>query len=77
MGWLVVAFAKPVMAAVPIEGLMWLGAGGLAYTAGAGFYLWRNLPHNHTIWHLFVMLGSVLQFLAVLWYVVPGVPAAA
>lgn len=72
MGWLVVAFAKPVLAAVPLDGLLWLAAGGLAYTVGALFYAWRSLPWNHTIWHLFVMLGSVLQFLAVLWFVIPG-----
>jgi hemolysin III len=67
-----VAFAKPVMAAVSMDGLIWLAAGGLAYTAGAVFYAWRKLPWNHTIWHLFVILGSVLQFLAVLWFVIPG-----
>ena len=76
MGWLVVAFAKPVMEAVPLAGLAWLAAGGISYTVGAGFYLWRNLPYNHTIWHVFVVLGSVLQYLAVLWYVVPGPPSA-
>ena len=72
MGWLVLVFAKPVLAAVPLEGLLWLAAGGLAYTAGAVFYAWRSLPWNHTIWHLCVILGSVLQFLAVLWFVIPG-----
>ncbi|RZO84997.1 MAG: hemolysin III family protein [Oceanococcus sp.] len=76
MGWLVVAFAKPVLEAVPLAGLAWLAAGGVSYTVGAAFYLWRSLPYNHTIWHVFVVLGSVLQYLAVLWYVVPGPPAA-
>lgn len=71
MGWLVVAFADSVIEAVPLKGLIWLAAGGVAYTVGAGFYLWRSLPWNHTIWHLFVMLGSVLQYLGVLWFVIP------
>lgn len=71
MGWLVVFFAEPVMAALSAQGLMWLAAGGVAYTIGAGFYLWRGLKHNHTIWHLFVVAGSVLQFMAVWTDVIP------
>lgn len=71
MGWLVVIFAEPVMAAVPTGGLVLLAAGGLAYSLGAVFYLWRSLRFNHTIWHLFVIAGSLLQFLAVLFYVIP------
>ncbi len=71
MGWLVVIFAKPVMAAVPSGGLVLLAAGGLAYSLGALFYLWRSLRFNHAIWHLFVIAGSLLQFLAVLLYVIP------
>ncbi len=71
MGWLVVIFAQPVMAAVPTGGLVLLAAGGLAYSLGAIFYLWRSLRFNHTIWHLFVIAGSLLQFLAVLLYVIP------
>ena len=72
MGWLVVLYAKPVMAAVPTQGQILLVAGGLAYSAGAIFYVRRSMPFNHTIWHIFVMLGSLLHFLAVLLYVIPG-----
>jgi hemolysin III len=35
------------------------------------FYLWRKLPYHHSVWHFFVLAGSVLQFLAVFFYVVP------
>lgn len=76
MGWMVVFFAEPILAAVPAGGLWLLAAGGVAYTIGAVFYLWRSLRYNHAIWHLFVMAGSVLQFLAVYWYVIPHPPAA-
>lgn len=72
MGWLVVAFAKPVIAAVPLGGLILLGAGGLAYSFGALFYLWHGLRFNHTIWHVFVLAGSVLHFFAILLFVIPG-----
>lgn len=71
MGWLVVFFGKSVLAALPTGGLILLAAGGLSYSIGAIFYLWRSLPYNHTIWHVFVVGGSVLQFLAVLYYVIP------
>jgi hemolysin III len=47
-------------------------AGGVAYTAGVGFYAWQRLPYHHVVWHLFVMAGSALHFLAVLLYVVPA-----
>lgn len=71
MGWLVVFFAEPVMAALSPQGLLWLAAGGIAYTIGAVFYLWRGLKHNHTIWHVFVVAGSALQFMAVWTDVIP------
>jgi len=46
--------------------------GGLAYTAGVIFYAWERLPYNHAVWHLFVLAGSVFQFLAVFLYVLPS-----
>ncbi len=72
MGWLVVLFGEEVLEALPRGGLILLAAGGLSYSIGAIFYLWRSLRFNHTIWHVFVVGGSVLQFLAVLLYVIPG-----
>jgi len=71
MGWTVVVAIKPMLAAVEPGGLWLLLLGGLAYTGGIGFYLWRRLPYHHAIWHLFVLAGSVLHFLAVVLYVIP------
>ena len=71
MGWLAVVAAEPLVSRLPAGGLAWLVAGGLAYTSGTLFYLWKRLPHNHAIWHLFVLLGSVCHFFAVMLYVVP------
>ena len=51
-------------------------SGGVAYTLGVPFYLSRRMPFNHTIWHVFVLAGSVLHYLAVLLYVLPGAPVA-
>jgi hemolysin III len=72
MGWAVVAAIKPMMANVGSGGLWLLLSGGLAYTGGIVFYLWKRLPYNHAIWHLFVLAGSVLHYFAVLLYVIPA-----
>lgn len=69
MGWLVVIAAKPLMAALPTGGLLWLVAGGLCYTGGVAFYRWHRLPYHHAIWHLFVLAGSTCHFFAVVLYV--------
>ncbi len=71
MGWLVMIAIKPLMAALPAGGLKLLVAGGLCYTGGAVFYLWKRLPYHHAIWHLFVLSGSVCHWAAVFFYVVP------
>jgi hemolysin III len=45
--------------------------GGVAYTVGSVFYVWRRMPYHHAIWHVFVLAGSALHFFAVLFYVIP------
>jgi hemolysin III len=72
MGWVGLVALKPLVAALPVPGLWLLFGGGVSYTAGVAFYQWRGLRYHHAIWHLFVLGGSVLQYLAVLWYVLPG-----
>jgi hemolysin III len=74
MGWLVLVAIKPLLVALPVGGLKLLLAGGLCYTGGAGFYLWKRLPYHHAIWHLFVLAGSACHWAAVFLYVVPGPP---
>ncbi|WP_346355863.1 PAQR family membrane homeostasis protein TrhA [Azotosporobacter soli] len=71
MGWFIVLAIKPLAAALPDGGMSWLVAGGVFYTVGAVFYLWRRMPYNHAVWHLFVMAGSAAHFVAVLYYVLP------
>ena len=72
MGWLVVIALRPLVAAVAQGGLVLLLLGGIAYTSGVVFYVWRRLPYHHAVWHLFVLAGSVLHFFAILLYVAPG-----
>ncbi len=70
MGWLVLVAFKPLVAALPHAGILWLVAGGLFYTLGIVFYaLDKKLRHAHGIWHLFVLAGSICHYLAVLFYV--------
>lgn len=69
MGWLMVIAFKPVMDALPQDLFLWLLVGGIAYTAGLAFYFWERLPYNHSIWHLFVLAGSLSHFFGMLFYV--------
>ena len=72
MGWLIVFALKPLIAALPPGGMIWLVAGGICYTGGVVFYISRRIPYNHTIWHLFVLGGSVSHFFCMLLYVLPA-----
>jgi len=69
MGWIVVCAIKPLMATLPAAGLAWLLVGGVLYTLGTVFYLWRLMPFHHAVWHLFVLAGTLCHFFAVLFYV--------
>jgi hemolysin III len=71
MGWMVLVAARQLFAAVPTGGIIWLFAGGIAYTGSVIFFLWDHLPFNHAIWHLFVIAGSVFHFIAIWFYVLP------
>ncbi len=71
MGWMVVVAVKPLLQRVPLAAIAWLVAGGLAYTAGLVFFAGKRIPHHHAIWHVFVLIGSICHYLAVLLYVVP------
>ncbi|GAA0890016.1 PAQR family membrane homeostasis protein TrhA [Rhodanobacter soli] len=75
MGWIGMIAFKPLSEHLQSGGTALLLAGGLAYTLGVPFYLWRGLPYHHALWHVFVLAGSVLHFLAVLLYVIPDAPA--
>jgi hemolysin III len=69
MGWLIVIAAQPLSERVPESGLLWLIAGGLAYTIGVVFFAFDSrLRYGHFIWHLFVMAGTTSHYFAVLWY---------
>ncbi len=65
MGWIVVVVAKPFLSAMPLEGIILLGAGGLFYSFGVIFFLNERLKYSHFIWHLFVLAGSICHYITV------------
>ncbi len=70
MGWVVLVAVKPLFAALGGAGFAWLLAGGICYTVGIVFFVFDDrFRHWHGIWHIFVMVGSLLHFIAILFYV--------
>jgi hemolysin III len=72
MGWMIVLFIRPLIDRFPAEGLMWLLAGGAAYTVGAVIYSIPGIRFNHAVFHVLVLVGSVCHFVAVFQYVLPA-----
>jgi hemolysin III len=66
LGWIGVIAARPMLESLTRAELAWLAAGGLAYTAGVPFYLWKGRRYTHAIWHGFVLAGVACHFFAVL-----------
>lgn len=66
MGWLVVFVLKPLSQNLDKLGMFFLFLGGIFYTVGTIFYIWRKIPYHHAIWHIFVLTGSIFHFFAIL-----------
>ena len=71
MGWVIILAIKPLIDNFSTNGLIWLFAGGLAYSIGAVLYSIKSIRFNHAIFHVFVLLGSFCHFMAVFLYVLP------
>lgn len=69
MGWVILPIIRPLYLHLPWDGLLWLIAGGVAYTLGVVFYV-AKARYAHFIWHLFTIAGTTCHFFAILWYVV-------
>jgi hemolysin III len=65
LGWMIVFIIKPLYTNMPFEIFVWILAGGLAYTFGVIFYKWEKLKFQHGIWHLFVLAGTLFQYVAI------------
>lgn len=66
MGWLALVFLRPLAVALPLSAVLWLLAGGVAYTTGVLFFVNKRLRYAHFVWHLFVLTGTGCHFAAVL-----------
>lgn len=71
MGWLGVLGLQPMLVALGMTAVLLAVAGGLSYSLGVVFFAWHRIPHNHAIFHVFVLGGSALHFTAVVIYVIP------
>lgn len=66
IGWLAIFAIKPIMENLSTAGLIMLIAGGVLYTIGTIFYMWKMFPYHHAVWHVFVLGGSICHFFMVL-----------
>lgn len=71
MGWFIVFAARPLIHAISWHGMLWIAAGGAAYTIGILFFAYDRLRYFHALWHIFVLAGSMFHYCAVLFYVIP------
>ena len=71
LGWIGLVAIGPLVERLPAGGLWLLFGGGVCYTVGVPFYLMKRMRYSHALWHVFVLGGSILQFFAVLFYVLP------
>jgi hemolysin III len=66
MGWVILVAIQPLYKAMPFNGFLFLIAGGISYTIGTIFFIRNQVKYNHSVWHMFVLGGSVLHFFSVL-----------
>ena len=66
MGWLIVFASKALLENLNTNGLIFLVLGGLFYTLGVPFYMWKSKKYTHAVWHAFVLCGTVMHFFAIL-----------
>ena len=69
MGWFGLILIKPLSQVLGFGGFFWLILGGVLYSLGVVFFLWRSLPYNHAIWHFFVLAGTIAHFFCILFYI--------
>ncbi len=72
MGWIAVFALEPFIRKFDPQGVVWVFAGGFAYTFGAVMYAMKSIRFNHAIFHVFVLFGSICHFVAVFFYLLPN-----
>ena len=71
MGWIIIFAFNPLKLNLAAQGVRLLVIGGIIYSAGSIFYLFKKIPFNHAIFHLFVLGGSLCHFFSIFLYVLP------
>ncbi len=71
MGWFIVIAWHPIVENLAYNGIVLLVLGGIAYTIGSVFYVWRGFKYHHMVWHIFVIIGSALHFFCIFLYLIP------
>jgi len=66
MGWLIIFAINPLMASMSKTSIIFLVVGGVLYTVGSIFYVWRRMKYHHAVWHIFVLGGSICHFFTIL-----------
>ncbi|WP_431799600.1 PAQR family membrane homeostasis protein TrhA [Halobacillus andaensis] len=70
MGWLIILAWGPLTEQVPAAGITYLVVGGVLYSIGSIFYVWRSFTYHHMVWHLFVLGGSIFHFFTIFFYII-------
>ena len=70
MGWLIVIEFNNILLYIDLYGIYLMVLGGVCYTLGVIFYSLDKLKYSHTIWHLFVLMGSISHYFMILFYVI-------
>ncbi|MBV9217477.1 MAG: hemolysin III family protein [Acidobacteria bacterium] len=71
MGWIGILGMKPIYEILGLVPMLLVAGGGISYTMGMIFFGWHRIPHNHAIFHVFVLGGSILHYIAIVMYLVP------
>jgi len=66
LGWIILVGIRPLLSSVDVQTAVLIGVGGVLYSIGTGFYLWRSLPFHNAIWHSFVLIAASCHYAAVL-----------
>ncbi len=69
MGWMIIFFVGAILKAITLTGFVLLLAGGLCYSIGVLFFVFNWFTYHHFVWHLFVLIGSILLFFSIYIYV--------
>ncbi|MFP4589071.1 MAG: PAQR family membrane homeostasis protein TrhA [Candidatus Bipolaricaulota bacterium] len=72
MGWLSVVALRQLIQQITLQGVLWIILGGVVYMLGLPALGWHRLSYNHAIWHVFVLGGGVLHFIAISLYILPA-----